>query len=239
MKKSLVIVPTYNEIENVPTLLKNIFSLNIPGLDVLIIDDNSPDGTAGLIKELMKNEERLFLLERPGKMGLGTAYITGFRYALEKGYDYIFEMDADMSHDPRELPNFLKAIESADVVIGSRYVKGVNVINWPLSRLMLSVFASKYTRFVTGLPLNDCTAGYKCFRREVLEAIPLAEVRSNGYSFQIEMNFKAWKRGFRIVEIPIIFYDRTVGKSKMSRKIMIEAALMVWKLRFASIFGKY
>jgi dolichol-phosphate mannosyltransferase len=239
MKKSLVIVPTYNEIENVPTLLKNIFSLNIPGLDVLIIDDNSPDGTAGLIKELMKNEERLFLLERPGKMGLGTAYITGFRYALEKGYDYIFEMDADMSHDPRELPNFLKAIESADVVIGSRYVKGVNVINWPLSRLMLSVFASKYTRFVTGLPLNDCTAGYKCFRREVLEAIPLDEVRSNGYSFQIEMNFKAWKRGFRIVEIPIIFYDRTVGKSKMSRKIMIEAALMVWKLRFASIFGKY
>jgi dolichol-phosphate mannosyltransferase len=239
MKKTLVIVPTYNEIENVPTLLKNIFSLNIPGLDVLIIDDNSPDGTARLIKELMKNEERLFLLERPGKMGLGTAYITGFRYALEKGYDYIFEMDADMSHDPRELPNFLKAIETADVVIGSRYIKGVNVINWPLSRLMLSIFASKYTRLVTGLPLNDCTAGYKCFRREVLETIPLNEVRSNGYSFQIEMNFKAWKRGFRIVEIPIIFYDRTVGKSKMSRKIMIEAALMVWKLRFASIFGKY
>ena len=187
----------------------------------------------------MKNEERLFLLERPGKMGLGTAYITGFRYALEKGYDYIFEMDADMSHDPRELPNFLKASETADVVIGSRYIKGVNVINWPLSRLMLSIFASKYTRLVTGLPLNDCTAGYKCFRREVLETIPLNEVRSNGYSFQIEMNFKAWKRGFRIVEIPIIFYDRTVGKSKMSRKIMIEAALMVWKLRFASIFGKY
>ena len=239
MKKTLVIVPTYNEIENVPTLLKNIFSLNIPGLDVLIIDDNSPDGTARLIKELMKNEERLFLLERPGKMGLGTAYITGFRYALEKGYDYIFEMDADMSHDPRELPNFLKAIETADVVIGSRYIKGVNVINWPLSRLMLSIFASKYTRLVTGLPLNDCTAGYKCFRREVLETIPLNEVRSNGYSFQIEMNFKAWKRGFHIVEIPIIFYDRTVGKSKMSRKIMIEAALMVWKLRFASIFGKY
>ena len=239
MKKSLVIVPTYNEIENVPTLLKNIFNLNIPGLDVLIIDDNSPDGTAGLIKEMMKNEERLFLLERPGKMGLGTAYISGFRYALEKGYDYIFEMDADMSHDPKELPNFLKAIENADVVIGSRYLKGVNVINWPLSRLMLSVFASKYTRLVTGLPLHDCTAGYKCFRREVLEAIPLDKVRSNGYSFQIEMNFKAWKRGFRIVEIPIVFHDRTVGKSKMSRKIMIEAALMVWKLRLAGIFGKY
>jgi dolichol-phosphate mannosyltransferase len=239
MKKSLVIVPTYNEIENVPTLLKNIFNLNIPGLDVLIIDDNSPDGTAGLIKEMMKNEERLFLLERPGKMGLGTAYISGFRYALEKGYDYIFEMDADMSHDPKELPNFLKAIEKADVVIGSRYLKGVNVINWPLSRLMLSVFASKYTRLVTGLPLHDCTAGYKCFRREVLEAIPLDKVRSNGYSFQIEMNFKAWKRGFRIVEIPIVFHDRTVGKSKMSRKIMIEAALMVWKLRLAGIFGKY
>lgn len=239
MKKSLVIVPTYNEIENVPILLKNIFNLNIPGLDVLIIDDNSPDGTAGLIKEMMKNEERLFLLERPGKMGLGTAYISGFRYALEKGYDYIFEMDADMSHDPKELPNFLKAIENADVVIGSRYLKGVNVINWPLSRLMLSVFASKYTRLVTGLPLHDCTAGYKCFRREVLEAIPLDKVRSNGYSFQIEMNFKAWKRGFRIVEIPIVFHDRTVGKSKMSRKIMIEAALMVWKLRLAGIFGKY
>lgn len=239
MKKTLIIVPTFNERENVPTLLKHVFGLNIPDLHILIIDDNSPDGTAELIHEAMKTEERLFILERPGKMGLGTAYISGFRYALAHGYDYIFEMDADMSHDPKEIPNFLKAIEEADLVIGSRYLKGVNVINWPLSRLILSMFASYYTRIVTGLPLFDCTAGYKCFRREVLEAIPLEKVRSNGYSFQIEMNFKAWKRGFSIKEIPIIFYDRTVGNSKMSRKIMYEAAYMVWKLKIASLFGKY
>ncbi len=241
MKKSLVIVPTFNERENIPTLLRIVFGLNIPGLDVLVIDDNSPDRTADVVREAMAGpyQGRLFLLERPGKMGLGTAYISGFRYALSHGYDYIFEMDADLSHDPREIPNFLKKIEEADLVIGSRYLTGINVINWPLSRLILSVFASKYTQWITGLPIKDCTAGFKCFRREVLEAIPLDEVRSNGYSFQIEINFKAWKRGFRIAEIPIIFTDRTIGSSKMSRKIMFEAAFMVWKLKLNSLFGKY
>ena len=238
-KKTLVIVPTYNERDNITKLFEIVFGLNVPGLDILIIDDNSPDGTANLVKDLMKSNPHLFLMERPKKLGLGTAYIAGFKYALERDYDYIMEMDADLSHDPTEIPNFLKAIEEADVVVGSRYLTGVNVINWPLARLALSVFASKYTRFITGIPLSDCTSGFKCFRREVLEAIPLDKVRSNGYSFQIEMNFKAWKRGFRIKEIPIIFTDRTVGKSKMSRKIMFEAAYMVWKLKILSIFGKY
>ena len=239
MKKSLVIVPTYNERDNIRSALNIVFGLNVPGLCVLIVDDNSPDKTAEIIKELKKTNDKLFLIEREGKLCLGTAYITGFRFALENGFDYIFEMDADLSHDPREIPNFLKMIEDADLVIGSRYLKGVNVINWPLSRLILSVFASQYTRFITGMPISDCTAGFKCFRREVLEAIPLEDVRSNGYSFQIEMNFKAWKRGFRILELPIVFTDRTVGKSKMSRKIMYEATYMVWKLKIMSLFGKY
>lgn len=239
MKRSLVIIPTYNERENIVALLELIFGLNLPGLDVLIVDDNSPDKTAELIKELMHKYPQLSLIERPGKMGLGTAYIHGFKYALQNGYDYIFEMDADLSHDPKEIPNFLRLIEDADLVIGSRYLKGVNVINWPLTRLALSVFASQYTRLITGMPISDCTGGYKCFRREVLEAIPLDEVQSNGYAFQIEMNFKAWKRGFRIRELPIIFTDRTVGKSKMSRKIMVEAAFMVWKLAIRGWFGKY
>ncbi len=239
MKKTLIVVPTYNERENITKLLKIVFDLKIPGLEVLIIDDNSPDRTAELVKDLMKTNPHLFLMERPGKMGLGTAYIAGFKYALERDYDYIMEMDADLSHDPQEIPNFLKAIENADLVVGSRYLNGINVIHWPLARLALSVFASKYTRIITGLPLSDCTSGFKCFRREVLTAIPLDEVKSNGYSFQIEMNFKAWKRGFQIKEIPIIFTDRSVGKSKMSRKIMIEAAYIVWKLKILSLFGKY
>lgn len=235
----LVIIPTYNERDNIPNLLQEIFNLNIPHLDVLIIDDNSPDGTAGVVKELMQENPRIHLIERPGKMGLGTAYITGFKYALEHGYEYIFEMDADLSHDPKEIPNFLEAIKEADLVVGSRYLTGVNVINWPLSRLILSMAASLYTRVITGLKLTDCTGGYKCFRRQVLEAIPLDEVRSNGYSFQIEMNFKAWKRGFRIKEIPIIFTDRTEGQSKMSRKIIVEAIFMVWKLKLRSLLGRY
>lgn len=239
MKKSLVIIPTFNERENIEAVIDIVFGLNVPGLHILIVDDNSPDKTAELVKGVQKTEEKLFLIERPGKLGLGTAYITGFKFALENGYNYIFEMDADLSHDPREIPKFLNMIEDADLVIGSRYLKGVNVINWPLSRLILSVFASQYTRLITGMPVSDCTAGYKCFRREVLEAIPLDQVRSNGYSFQIEMNFKAWKRGFRIQELPIVFTDRTVGKSKMSRKIMFEAAYMVWKLKFMSLIGKY
>ncbi|MEL6823464.1 MAG: glycosyltransferase, partial [Calditrichota bacterium] len=173
------------------------------------------------------------------KLGLGTAYIAGFRFALEKGYDYIMEMDADLSHDPAMLPVFLKEIQEVDLVVGSRYLIGVNVINWPLSRLILSMSASKYTRIVTGLPLTDCTSGFKCFRREVLEAIPLDEVKSNGYSFQIEMHFKAWKRGFKIKEVSIVFTDREEGNSKMSRKIVYEAAFMVWKLKFRSLMGRY
>jgi len=239
MKKSLIIIPTYNEAENVLKVMKQIIGLNIEGIGILVVDDNSPDGTADLVSEFMSQNKQVFLLKRNGKMGLGTAYVTGFKYALNKKYDYIFEMDADLSHDPKELPNFLRAIENADLVIGSRYLTGVNVINWPLSRLFLSVMASKYTRIVTRMPIHDCTGGYKCFRSEVLESIPLDEIRSNGYSFQIELNFKAWKRNFRIKEIPIIFYDRTVGKSKMTRKIMIEAAIMVWKLKILSLFGKY
>lgn len=240
MKKTLVIVPTYNERDNILTVFDMVFGLKIPGLDVLVIDDNSPDGTAAIVREAMvKFPDKIFIIERPGKMGLGTAYIAGFRFALEHGYDYVMEMDADLSHDPREIPNFLAKIKEADLVIGSRYLNGVNVINWPLSRLILSISASKYTQLITGLPVKDCTAGFKCFRREVLASIPLEEVRSNGYSFQIEMNFKAWKRGYRIAEIPIVFTDRTVGNSKMSRKIMIEASFMVWKLKILSLFGIY
>ncbi len=239
MEKILVIVPTYNERENIGKVLDILFDLNIPGLDVLVIDDNSPDHTADIVKAYQKKNPHVFLIERAGKLGLGTAYIQGFKFALERDYEYIFEMDADLSHDPREIPNFLEAVKDADLVIGSRYLRGVNVINWPLRRLALSVMANKYTKYITGLPLEDSTSGFKCFRRRVLEAVPLDQVKSNGYSFQIEMNFKAWKRGFRIKEIQIIFYDRTVGKSKMSKKIMFEAALMVWKLKILSLFGKY
>ncbi|TFG96628.1 MAG: polyprenol monophosphomannose synthase, partial [Calditrichales bacterium] len=177
------------------------------------------------------------LVEREGKLGLGTAYVAGFRFALKNGYDFIFEMDADFSHDPREIPNFLNAIAESDLVIGSRYIKGVNVVNWPLSRLLLSYFANRYTSIVTGMPLKDSTGGFKCFRREVLEAINLEKVHSGGYSFQIEMNFKAWKKGFRVKEIPIIFIDRAVGKSKMSQEIIREAVWMVWKLKIRSLFG--
>ncbi len=238
-EKSLIIVPTYNERENIGKLVHQIFQLNIKNLDVLVVDDNSPDATAEVVRELQKTFPRLHLMEREGKMGLGTAYIAGFRWALERDYQYIFEMDADLSHDPAEIPNFLNAIQDADLVIGSRYITGVNVINWPLMRLFISVMASKYTRIITGMPIKDCTSGYKCFRRKVLEEIPLEKVNSNGYVFQIEMNFKAWKRDFKIKEIPIIFYDRTVGKSKMSRKIIYEAAFKVWELKILSLFGRY
>ncbi|MFZ0391936.1 MAG: polyprenol monophosphomannose synthase [Calditrichia bacterium] len=238
-EKILVIIPTYNERENIQTILKEVFSLEIATLDVLIVDDNSPDGTADIVKKAMQNNSHLHILERPGKMGLGKAYIAGFRWALERDYELIMEMDADLSHDPREIPNFIAAINDADLVIGSRYLIGVNVIHWPLIRLFISVGASKYTQIVTGLPVTDCTGGFKCFRRKVLETIPLEEVSSSGYSFQIEMNFKAWKRGFRIKEISIIFYDRKEGSSKMSKKIMYEAAFMVWKLKLKSLFGRY
>jgi dolichol-phosphate mannosyltransferase len=237
-EKTLIIIPTYNELENITELVPEILNRyrNLD-LDILIVDDNSPDGTGNYIDDLSKSESRVKLLKRSGKLGLGSAYIEGFRYALKNSYDYIFEMDADYSHSPKEIKNFLKAVKKYDVVLGSRYVSGVNVVNWPIKRLLLSYFANKYTRIITGLPVHDATGGFKCFRRSVLEAIDLNKIKSNGYTFQIEMTFKAWKKGFTIGEIPIIFIDRSAGQSKMSRKIVREAIFMVWKLRIRSMLG--
>jgi len=237
-KNCQVIIPTYNEANNIREIIDEIFSLKIPNLDILVVDDNSPDNTAGLVKDHQKNYKNLQLLEREKKMGLGSAYVFGFQESLKNGYDYIFEMDADFSHEPREIPNFITAIQDSDLVIGSRYIQGVNVINWPLSRLILSYGANFYTRIVTGLKIKDSTSGFKCFRRSVLENINLEKIDSDGYSFQIEMNFKAWKKGFRIKEIPIVFVDRVLGTSKMSKKIVREAILEVWRLKLLQIFGK-
>jgi dolichol-phosphate mannosyltransferase len=227
----LVVIPTYNEAGNIEKLIDRIFQLNISGLEILIVDDNSPDGTAGLVEKRLALDPRVHLIQRSGKLGLGTAYVVGFRFAIGHGYDYVFEMDADFSHNPDDLPRFLERMQECDLVIGSRYMHGVNVINWPLSRLLLSLGANWYTRMITGLPLRDCTSGYKCFRRSVLESIRLDRIKSDGYSFQIELHFIAWKLGFRIAELPIIFVDREIGSSKMSRKVMKEAAWMVWQLR--------
>jgi dolichol-phosphate mannosyltransferase len=237
MKKALVIIPTYNEIQNIKKLIHQIIEI-LPEINILVVDDNSPDGTGEYVRELSSVDSRVKLLSRSGKLGLGTAYVAGFKYMLENGYEIAYQMDADFSHDPKELLNMQKEIENNDVVIGSRYIKGVNVINWPMKRLLLSYFANKYTKTVTGIPVCDATGGFKCFRKEVLQTISLDKIKSNGYSFQIEMNFKAWKKGFRIKEIPIIFYDRTEGHSKMSKKIVHEAVFMVWKLRLRSILGK-
>ena len=238
MKKTLVVIPTYNEKQNIKALLDVIYKLNIQGLEVLIVDDNSPDGTAEIIRSYPAPDSSLHLIQRKQKSGLGTAYVAGFKFALENGYECVMEMDADFSHDPKEIPNFLKAIKDSDVVLGSRYVNGVNVINWPLGRLILSIGASTYTRFITGMPFKDCTSGFKCFRRKVLESINLESIHSDGYSFQIEMNFKAWKKGFHIREIPIVFTDRIAGSSKMSKRIVREAVWMVWRLKLQSIFGR-
>lgn len=235
--KALVVIPTYNERDTIDAILEAIFSQNL-GLHVLVVDDNSPDGTAARVQELQQKNPSLHLLSRPGKLGLGTAYVAGFKYAIQNEYEVVFEMDADFSHDPKDLPRFLETIRDLDLVIGSRYVNGISVVNWPLRRLLLSYFASFYTRVITGIPVHDPTGGYKCFRVSALKQIDLDRVRSNGYSFQIEMNFKAWKKGFKFVEIPIIFVDRRVGHSKMSKKIIREAVVMVWKLRIRSIFGK-
>jgi dolichol-phosphate mannosyltransferase len=236
-QKTLVVIPTYNEAENITNIIPEVLKQGAM-FDVLVVDDNSPDGTGGLVRSLMPQyEHRIFLLERPGKMGLGRAYLAGFKYALEKGYAHVMEMDADFSHSPDVLPRFHEAIQDADLVLGSRYVNGVNVINWPLKRLLLSYGASMYTRAITGLPVKDPTGGFKCFRRQTLEALDLDRVRSNGYSFQIEMSFRIWKKGFKIKEIPIIFTDRVGGTSKMSSKIVREAILMVWKLKLRSILG--
>lgn len=237
MQRALIIIPTYNELENIQNIIPEILRQD-DRLEVLVVDDNSPDGTADAVHRIMEQEQRVHLLEREKKMGLGTAYVAGFKYAIAQGYEAVFEMDADFSHDPGTLPRFLEAIEEHDLVLGSRYIQGVNVVNWPMKRLLLSYFANQYTRIVTGLPVRDATGGFKCFRIEVLKAIDLDRVHSNGYSFQIEMSFKAWKKGFRIHEIPIIFMDRRVGISKMSKKIVREAVTMVWRLRFQSMFGK-
>ncbi len=236
--RTLIVVPTYNEVTNIETLLRRLFDLQIADLNVLVVDDNSPDGTATLVKKLQQNYPGLYLIERMGKLGLGTAYVCGFKFAIEKGYDYIFEMDADLSHNPADVKRLLAEMATCDVAIGSRYLTGVNVINWPLSRLILSIFANWYTRTITGLPIKDCTSGFKCFRRRVLESIDLENIRSDGYSFQIELHFKAWKKGFRIKELPIIFTDRERGSSKMSRKVMFEAAVMVWWLKFQDLIKK-
>lgn len=233
----VVVVPTYNEIENVEKLVSAIQQAQ-PGVHLLFVDDSSPDGTGALIKKIQQQNELVHLLERDKKEGLGRAYIAGFKVALEMGFQYIFEMDADFSHDPREIPNFLKAIEANDLVLGSRYIKGVNVVNWPLRRLLLSYFANMYSRIVTGLPIQDATGGFKCFRRTVLESIDLDRIASNGYGFQIELTFKAWKKGFRVQEIPIIFVDRMYGESKLSKNIMWEAIFLVWKLRFLGFMKK-
>ena len=236
-ERYLVCVPTYNERNNLPQILPAIL-LQDPRLDVLVIDDGSPDGTGDLADRMAADESRIQVLHRAVKEGLGRAYLAGFRWALDAGYDYVLEMDADFSHDPKFLPAFMDAIQDADLVIGSRYSQGVNVINWPMARLLLSLGANQYAKFVTGLRVDDLTGGFKCFRRAALEAIDFSRVRSNGYAFQIEMSFRAWKKGFRIKEIPIVFTDRVEGQSKMSKKIVREAIWMVWSLRLRSMLGR-
>jgi dolichol-phosphate mannosyltransferase len=230
MAKALIVIPTYNEIENLPGLLDKIEALNL-GFDMLVVDDNSPDGTGTWMREQAEKRGNLSLLQRPGKMGLGSAYVAGFRHAIAKGYDFVFEMDADFSHDPAYLPRFLEHIAENDLVLGSRYINGVNVVNWPMSRLLLSYGANLYARWITGLPIRDATGGFKCFRVEALKTLNLDKIQSDGYSFQIEMTFKLWKKGFRIKEIPIIFMDRTAGVSKMSSKIVKEALFLIIRLR--------
>ncbi len=236
-ERILVVVPTYNERNNVLAIVPRILEQH-PGIDVLVVDDNSPDGTGELADELAAADPRVHVLHRPGKAGLGKAYIAGFGWALEQGYDLVIEMDADFSHDPKFLPTLVAAAADADLVIGSRYKAGVNVINWPMSRLLLSIGANQYARWITGLPLTDSTGGFKCFRRSVLEALDLKRVKSNGYSFQIEMSYRAWRKGFRLVEIPIVFTDRIEGQSKMNKRIVREAIWMVWVLRFRTLVGR-
>jgi dolichol-phosphate mannosyltransferase len=229
--KTLIIIPTYNEIENLRPLLETVFSY-APETDLLIVDDNSPDGTGELADKIHEEDPRVHVLHRAGKLGLGTAYIAGFKYAVEHGYDAAFEMDADFSHDPRYLPDFLREIEHADLVIGSRYVRGGGTPNWTLMRRIISGGGNLFARFMLGMPIRDCTAGYRCYRREVLENLDLATIQTQGYGFQVEMAYRVWKHNYKIVETPIIFMDRRVGKSKMSRKIFFEGFLYVVRQRF-------
>jgi len=235
--KALVIIPTYNERDNLIELMGRVFAQELKDLEVLIVDDNSPDGTGALADEMSARDPRIHVMHRAGKLGLGSAYVAGFRYAIARDYEAIFEMDADFSHNPDSLPVFLRELENADLVLGSRYLHGVTVVNWPLSRLILSYSANMYSRIVTGMNVKDLTGGFKCFRRQVLEAIDWDRVKSDGYGFQIEINFKAWRKGFRIREIPIMFVDRKAGESKMSRRIVYEAAWMVWRLRILDLLG--
>ena len=242
MTKNIVLIPTYNECENIEAIIKAVLKQPIADLHLLIIDDNSPDGTASIVKKLQKElPERLHLLERPGKQGLGTAYIAGFKWALDKDYDYIFEMDADFSHNPEDLIKLHQActIEHADMAIGSRYKSGVNVVNWPMGRVLMSYFASVYVRLVTGMNIMDTTAGFKCYHRSVLETIDLDNIKFKGYAFQIEMKFSTWKYGFHIIEVPIVFTDRKQGSSKMSGGIFGEAMMGVIQMKVSSFFKKY
>ncbi len=236
--KTLIVSPTYNECKNIANLIENVFSLN-ENYHLLIVDDNSSDGTATIIEQLQDRYSNLYLEKRPGKAGLGTAYCFGFRWALERQYNIIVQMDADGSHDANEIPDMINKLQDNDVVIGSRYIHGISVVNWPISRLILSCGANLYSKIGTGLPIKDATGGFKCWKREVLENIELQSVRSEGYSFQIEMNFRAWQKGYRMIEYPIIFIDRSVGESKMSRTIMWEAIFVVWRLRLWKITGKF
>ena len=236
--RALVVMPTYNEFSNLSEIVPQVLEQD-ERIDVLIVDDNSPDGTGKLADELAGAEPRIHVLHRAEKLGLGTAYLAGFRWALDRDYEYVFEMDADRSHDPTHLPEFLRAVENADLVLGSRYLDGrVTVVNWPMPRLFLSYAANIYARVITGHGLCDATGGFKCFRRRVLEAVDLAAVRSNGYAFQIEMSFRAYRQGFKIKEIPIVFVDRSEGESKMSHAIIREAVWMVWRLRFQALLRR-
>lgn len=240
MTNRLVIIPTYNEKENIESIVRKVFSLE-KAFDILIIEDNSPDGTSAIVKNLQKEFSQLHMIERKGKLGLGTAYIAGFKWALENNYEYVFEMDADFSHNPEDLVRLYEACvnQGGDMAIGSRYVSGVNVVNWPMGRVLMSYFASKYVRIVTGMKIHDATAGFKCYTRKVLETINLDKIRFKGYAFQIEMKFTTWKFGFNIIEVPIIFTDRTQGTSKMSGGIFNEAVWGVIKMKLRSFFTNY
>ena len=237
MPKTLVVIPTFNEAENIARIVPQVLD-QAEGIEVLVVDDGSPDGTGAMVRAMEEKDPRVHLLERPVKAGLGTAYVAGFKYALAGDYEFVFEMDADFSHNPKEIPAFLEKAQAADLVVGSRYTNGVRVLNWPMQRLLLSWTANVWTRFMTGLPLNDATGGFKCYRIAVLRGIDLDSIRSNGYAFQIEMSYKAWRKGFRLTEIPIIFLDRDAGTSKMSKHIVYEAFFMLWKLWLQGMFNK-
>ena len=236
--KLLAICPTYNESKNVEELVSQIFTLTIP-LDLLFIDDNSPDGTSKIIEKLQNENNSIYIIKRKSKLGLGTAYCTGFKWALEKKYDAVLQIDADLSHDPKDIPKLINALKNNDLIIGSRYINGVNVVNWPIRRLLLSYFANIYARFITGVKIKDLTGGYKCIKKDVLMSFNLDDIKSEGYSFQIEVNFMAYMYGFKLKEIPIVFTDRTVGESKMNKKIIFEAIFIVPKLFLKKIFNRF